>query len=83
MTEVKSLELGKGNKLVYIVDMDEPDSNYERNKLAKMDDMALFIWDIEHDLLHNHEELKTAKQVFAKIIGLLEERGLRSDELTF
>jgi hypothetical protein len=83
MTEVKSFEIGKGNKIVKIIDLDVPYARYEVNKLLKMDDMAQFIWEIEHEVLMNSEGLKSAKQVFSRIIQLLEERGLRSDDLTF
>lgn len=84
MTEVKSLEIGKGNKLIYIIDLDEPDSDYERNKLAKMDDMAGFIWDIQHDLLFNRDDkMVTVQDVFDRLTSMLKERNLVADELTF
>lgn len=82
MTEVKSLELGKGNKLVYIVDMDEPDASFERNKLAKIDELALFTWRIKHELIFD-EKLNTSRQVFKRLLEMMDEQGIEPDELTF
>lgn len=84
MTEVKSLEIGKGNKLVYIVDLDEPDSDYERNKLAKIDDMANLVWEIQNNLVFNrNDDMVTAQDVFDRLLDMLRERNLVAEELTF
>ena len=74
--------IGKGNKLIYVIDLDEPDSEYDKNKLLKQDNMASFIWNIQHKLIFDAETM-TGNQVAKRLIEMLEEEGLKSDELTF
>ena len=82
MTE--QLNLGRGNKLIYVIDLDDPDAQYEKNKLAKMDEMVNFIWDIQNNLVFNrNDDMVTAQDVFDKLLDMLRERNLVADELTF
>lgn len=76
------ISLGSGNKLIYVVDLDEPDSVYEKNKLAKMDDMAQFIWHVQHRVLFECHEM-TGSEVIARLVEMLDEYNIKSDELTY
>lgn len=78
----KELNLGAGNKLIYVIDLDEPDSVFEKAKLLKIDEMVDFIWEVQHKVVFDAKEM-TGKQVSDLLIKLLEEKGLNSDELTY
>jgi hypothetical protein len=74
--------LGPGNKLLYVVDLDAPYSHFEKNKLLKMNDMAQFIWDVQHRILFDAKEMNK-NQLINAISKSLEEHGLIAEELTF
>lgn len=71
-----------GHEIIYRIDMSEEDAWMERNKLLKMDDMANFIWEIQQNLIFNrHDAMETAADVIVRLVELLDEHGLNSEDL--
>lgn len=72
------------HEIIYKIDLSEPHSDLELNKLSKMNDMANMIWEIQNNLIFNRDDsMVTAQDVFVRLIEMMEERNLVAHELTF